>query len=346
MGHEPLILFDMDGVLVDVTGSYREVTRLSVLLYLREVVGAHIQKRDFLPPSDVSFIKKRGGLNNDWDLTDSILNAFLLHSLSGIEESRADAFIALRTKGDDTALLVELRSLLEGIDLSALESLTAGSSAREVFRMMEDSEPGGAGRRSPLLMNQGDVGTGNLSKRIFQEIYLGRELFEEIYGEKPILYRSKGYIVRERMIPDEAHLGELATFGTLAIATGRPDLEARYALRRFGIEGYFRTIVSEDDVVEAEKQSQVSLRKPDPFSLRLCVKRSGWRGSADAFYVGDMPDDIIAARRADMTPIGFVNSRSSETVEEQEEHRALLMQRGAEAVFGNFEELSHYLLHR
>jgi hypothetical protein len=59
-----------------------------------------------------------------------------------------------------------------------------------------------------------------------------------------------------------------------------------------------------------------------------------------------MPDDIIAARRADMTPIGFVNRRSSETLEEQEEHRALLMQRGAEAVFGNFEELSHYLLHR
>jgi phosphoglycolate phosphatase-like HAD superfamily hydrolase len=138
MGHTSLILFDMDGVLVDVTGSYREVTRLSVLLYLREVVGARIQDEGFLPLADVASIKKSGGLNNDWDLTDSIISAYLMHSLSGIEGSLVREFIALREVDEDGALLLELRPLFERIDLSTLESLASESRAPDLFHRIPD----------------------------------------------------------------------------------------------------------------------------------------------------------------------------------------------------------------
>ena len=77
MKKRSLIIFDMDGVLVDVTGSYREVVRLSVVYYLRHVIGAKNLSDNFISLEDVSTIKKSGGLNNDWDLTYTILDTLL-----------------------------------------------------------------------------------------------------------------------------------------------------------------------------------------------------------------------------------------------------------------------------
>jgi HAD superfamily phosphatase len=53
------LLFDMDGVLVDVSGSYRQAIRETV----RRFSGSGISDRA------VRAYKSRGGLNNDWDLT-------------------------------------------------------------------------------------------------------------------------------------------------------------------------------------------------------------------------------------------------------------------------------------
>jgi len=53
------LLFDMDGVLVDVSGSYRQAIRETV----RSLSGAGISDQA------IRAYKHRGGLNNDWDLT-------------------------------------------------------------------------------------------------------------------------------------------------------------------------------------------------------------------------------------------------------------------------------------
>ncbi len=57
------ILFDMDGVLVDVEKSYR----LAIQQTVKELLGIEIS------PADIQKYKNRGGLNNDWDLTEAIL---------------------------------------------------------------------------------------------------------------------------------------------------------------------------------------------------------------------------------------------------------------------------------
>jgi phosphoglycolate phosphatase-like HAD superfamily hydrolase len=187
------------------------------------------------------------------------------------------------------------------------------------------------------------VKSGNLTKRIFQELYLGDELFQHIYGEEPIFYFDGGHIERERMIPTSAQLNELSKSHTLSIATGRPEVEAEYALTQFSIKHYFRTMVSEDNVVEAEKGCPQSLRKPHPFSISLCMEKSGYTPHDCVHYIGDMPDDMVAARRAKINPVGFVNGNSSESDKQRHAHAVLLVQHGACGVINNFDELISFL---
>ena len=99
-------------------------------------------------------------------------------------------------------------------------------------------------------------------------------------------------------------------------------------------------MVSEDDVVKAEEDGSESLRKPHPFSLNLCMKRCGYTQDDTVYYVGDMPDDIIASRAAKVYAIGFVNKESEE---QRNEHMALLEQHGAYNVCSDFDEIISYL---
>lgn len=58
------IIFDMDGVLVDVTKSYREVIRVTASNFLcRKVTKTEVDK-----------IKNKIGMNNDWDATYALIN--------------------------------------------------------------------------------------------------------------------------------------------------------------------------------------------------------------------------------------------------------------------------------
>ena len=338
MSKKPLIIFDMDGVLVDVTNSYRDVTRRSVIEYLCQVLGADVSD-DFITLADVASVKRKGGLNNDWDLTDTILNAYLIKAYHHIDETVLKQLREVKAAGDDHAVFEQIRRVQLTIDTAKLEDLVRKQRAPALFSAAQWSE----GDRSPFLLNQGDVQSGNLTKRIFQELYLGNDLFRQIYGEAPIFYCNGGYIERERMIPTLAQLDVLSGSYTLSIATGRPGVEAEYALTQFSIGHYFKTMVSEDNVVEAERECIESLRKPHPFSISLSMEKSGYTSNDSVYYIGDMPDDMVAAGRAQIHPIGFVNGDTEENEEQKHEHAVLLEHHGASGVFSYFSELISFL---
>jgi phosphoglycolate phosphatase-like HAD superfamily hydrolase len=368
-----LVVFDMDGVLVDVSVSYREVVRLSVAAYMRAVLGADSLPGEVVTLADVEEIKKAGGYGNDWDLTSAIIDLLLRRyfdapnrPLSG-QGTPADQ--ARRTRSDVERLRV-IQSMHKSFDT---RTLVAGAKIKPASLLFaEDREAGGGSERppdegqpgcgvkSPFIYDDGDVGTGNLVKRIFQELYLGPVLFEEIYGMKAIFDREiagrgKAFIDRERLIPTTAHLVELESLGGLAVATGRPRVEAVYPLKKFVIAHLFKAVVSEDDVAEAEKTHGRPLRKPDPFSVALAIKRSGLGPASEqahapecsAFYVGDMPGDMTAGLGAGARPLGFVASGGSADSENDvrgiARHGDLLLQAGAEAVFFDYDELIGYV---
>lgn len=58
------LLFDMDGILVDVTKSYRKAIQLTAQYFLKREV--------FVP--EIETIKSQVGMNNDWDATYALIN--------------------------------------------------------------------------------------------------------------------------------------------------------------------------------------------------------------------------------------------------------------------------------
>jgi len=60
------VLFDMDGVLVDVSGSYRLAVKKTVEFFLGHEISL----------SQIQEYKNKGGFNNDWDLTQKILKDY------------------------------------------------------------------------------------------------------------------------------------------------------------------------------------------------------------------------------------------------------------------------------
>ncbi|MFH1306558.1 MAG: histidinol-phosphate transaminase [Candidatus Micrarchaeota archaeon] len=60
---QPLLIFDMDGVLVDVSNSYRKAIQQTVLFFCKKEPT----------PDEIQQYKQRGGLNSDWDLTEEII---------------------------------------------------------------------------------------------------------------------------------------------------------------------------------------------------------------------------------------------------------------------------------
>ena len=59
MNNGRLLIFDMDGVLVDVTDSYRA----AIIASVKEICGVEVSQ------ADIQRYKNRGNSNNDWDLT-------------------------------------------------------------------------------------------------------------------------------------------------------------------------------------------------------------------------------------------------------------------------------------
>ncbi|UCB46329.1 MAG: HAD hydrolase-like protein [Spirochaetota bacterium] len=334
---KPLLMLDMDGVLVDVGDSYREVIRNSVALYLREFIGADITSAEFIKPNDVARIKQSGGLSNDWELTYVIIDAILKRYFDNKNLDLFDSFIKLREESNDVKLLKEGKNLLIRAHRSFLESGIGKTPIAAIY--YEEKEK----KSSPFLMNRNDIGSGNLVKRIFQELYLGEKLFRKNHSLEPIFHNARGYIERERLIPSKGQLKKLSRLCALAIATGRPLAEADHALERFTIKKFFCVLVTEDDVERAQKRSDEVLRKPHPFMIKSCMERCGYKAGETTFYVGDMPDDIGAALRAGAVPIGFVDENSGVTSDEIRDHRKLISDKGAVKVFGNFEELVDFI---
>ena len=89
----------------------------------------------------------------------------------------------------------------------------------------------------------------------------------------------------------------------LGIATGRPRFEAELVLKRFGILEYFDAMTTMDEVKKAELHAGKSLRKPHPYSLLATAKHLHVTDSL--LYIGDLPDDMLAAKQGGFQAAAF-----------------------------------------
>jgi phosphoglycolate phosphatase-like HAD superfamily hydrolase len=325
MQKQSLIVFDMDGVIIDVSGSYRETVRQTARLFFKGARSWEDLPDPLFPLSDLAAVKQGGGLNNDWDLTFLVIGLLfqLVNEPSEINDpdpwSRYNKMIA-------QCDVVELSRYLKSIKNPLTSLLNKNDKLKNNI---------------VTSFYVGNVGSGNIIKQIFQEIYLGKDLFRTTYRRNPEMYHGEGYILEEKVLIDGTILDKLSENYLLAIATGRPKAEADYPLAHFQILEYFREIYTLDECIKEEQRilkdsgKKVSLSKPHPFMLDAIAETIG--GIVDGYYyVGDMPDDMLAAKRS---RTGFKGIGILLSAPDKENLKKNLVQAGADYIIDDFAEL-------
>jgi phosphoglycolate phosphatase-like HAD superfamily hydrolase len=325
-----LIVFDMDGVIVDVSKSYRDTVRQAARLFFKGAPGWDGLPEPLFSLQDLAAIKQGGGLNNDWELTYHVLD--LLLTRINIPDLPQET---------DPGRLHE--KALQGCSLEDLVRFLT-SHRSPLFHLQQ--EAGTHHSRFIQKMSSNDVGSGNVIKQIFQEIYLGRNLFTATYHLPTSYATGEGLITRETLLIDPPVFQTLAAENLLALATGRPEAEAIYALDHFKIRPYFSSLFSLDDCLRAEKSvmakthKTVSLSKPHPFMLDAIAEIHA-PNTMQRYYIGDMPDDMLAANRSDYgyTGIGIVTASPNKADLQQALHIS-----GARHVIQDISELNKILV--
>jgi len=247
------IIFDMDGVLLDITDSIRAAACLAVPYYLRTVLGWPASDELVTSP-DVELFKNAGGFNDDIDL----VYALVLHYVAkGHEHPMAtpDTLNVIQPKLNRYAARIGDR----GGWLRAAENIAFENLSQEDRLAVETDYC------KPLI------------KQVFLEMFAG-DLCEQLYGAPATLYTGPGYILKDKPLID---LTKLPADVPLGMQTGRSQAEAQVGLELCGLAG----MIAEDHLVTKIN----GFPKPLPGGLRLLAKRMGFHA---AVYIGDTRDDL------------------------------------------------------
>ncbi len=314
--HPDIIIFDVDGTLIDVSRSYREAAPVAASIYLR-LLG-------LIPPpltGDVyDTFKRMTGFNDDWDLTTGLLRALL----SGLPDALP---LSPRAWTDQGALITALQAAarpLAGLmpPLPEWESLIIA--VRAAGGGLTGLDQAISGRNAHLIWRTGDAATTDLVQRIFSECYLGAELFAGDYGYPARFQTGPGLIETEELLVSRGTLAVLSQHTALGIATGRARFEMAHPLKRMDLSRFFGAVATMTDALEAQKPGGESLLKPHPYLLQRAADALDPSGQKSAAYIGDAPDDIIAACRANAAgPRRWIGVGIASTTAQVEHYRHL-----------------------
>lgn len=251
-----------------------------------------------LPDSSIQKLKNAGGFNNDWDVTYA-LAFYVLAMEEGFDQSLDEWVEMLKAEGGG---LGGAKTVVD----DALGTVELG-------RIYQQWNP-------------------DQMRNLFQQLYLGKQLFEKIEN-KPAELNTKGLILSEPVIINSKTIENLKEQVQLGILTGRPKIEAQIALRRADLDTNEDLIYTMDDW---------KFGKPDPRALIAIAEQAG---ASKILYIGDTLDDIATAENAESDDperkylgVGVLTGGLS-----GEEGRELFFDAGAEQVLGNINELPDIL---
>ncbi|MEA2086509.1 MAG: HAD-IA family hydrolase [Candidatus Caldatribacteriota bacterium] len=252
------LVFDIDGVLIDVQDSFKKAVCQTVQFYFKEILRFQ-GSENLINPEEVEYFKMAGGFNNDWNLTSAVV---LFYLMKARENNLRDIDV--------------FRSIEPDIKKFTTEMLPSGGGLVKVIDLIE--EDGNIREEILALWDR------NLITKIFQEIYAGEEHCYNIYGFHPSLIKKDGLIKQERIIIDKNKKDFLQNF-SFGILTGRNKREARVALERLGWDD----IVSKEKIVTADD----GVEKPHPQGLK---KITNSLKTKLGIYIGDTWDDLSTVK--------------------------------------------------
>ncbi len=300
------IVFDCDGVLIDVSEAYRKAVAETVSRITEAFTGIRLPE-DLIDEEVIHAFKKTGGFNNDWDLTYAII-AYVISrlprrnldqfdeaaeaSLSFDDPNKRLCYIANNVEKDSFPALTELKQGLfnyaGSLDETGISSIDGNL-----------DQPLGTNLRRALGCPR--LAGADLIPTLFEQLFCGTELYEKTFGAKPPFDEAgRGFVEESRLIITPKTLERLARqmggphFG---IASGSMATPARHVLGETLDEMNPEAQVWMDDVDRAEEEiGEDNLGKPNPFSLTNASR--ALEPFERALYVGDTMADLIMVKRA------------------------------------------------
>jgi HAD superfamily hydrolase (TIGR01548 family) len=253
------IVFDCDGVLIDVTNSYDLAIKKTVDFIANEMTS--VNGTNLVTTAMIDGFKASGGFNDEVDVTYALILSVVAAKKLGRPFSE---FVYEVIKKSDQTGIKSVEIFLDSltIDLSDIKLKLAYPGKR--FE--------------------------NLLSSIFDEMFYGKELFTQLYKRQPKFFTGKGLIENDIVLINENLLDELHKKfkNNIAIVTGRGFFSASYSLKKL----FDQFNLKNSRFLEDEPRE---MAKPNPQPLTSSIREMG---ASCSMFVGDSTEDYIMARKA------------------------------------------------
>jgi phosphoglycolate phosphatase-like HAD superfamily hydrolase len=252
------IIFDCDGVLIDVTNSYDTTINKTISYVLKEIADITVDTP--LTNEILLKFKSTGGFNDEIDITYSGILCFI--AAKKLNKDPAELILDVLNNADDTGIAY-IEDFLNKIDVDIADI------------------------KSRLGYPSADK--NDLIHATFDQLFFGPELYSKIF-QKESKFSENGFIENDNVIVNSELIEALKKrFNSkIAIVTGRGfnaiSSSLKEILNQFNIEN---SVFLEDESRD--------LAKPNPQSLIRSMKGLG---SKNCLYVGDSMEDMILAQKA------------------------------------------------
>jgi len=252
------IIFDCDGVLIDVTESYDVTINKTISYVLKEIADITVDTP--LTNEILLKFKSTGGFNDEIDITYSGILCFI--AAEKLNKNPTEFISEVLDNADDSGIVYAENFLSKiNVDISDVKARLGYPSTDK----------------------------NDLIHSTFDQLFFGPELYSKIFQKKS-KFSEKGFIENDNVIVNSELIEALKEKfnGKIAIVTGRGfnaiSSSLKEILNQFNVEN---SVFLEDESRD--------LAKPNPQSLIRAMKGLN---SKNCLYVGDSMEDIILTQKA------------------------------------------------
>ena len=252
------IIFDCDGVLIDVTKSYDTTINKTISYVLKETANIIVET----PLTDEILLKFKstGGFNDEIDITYSGVLCYI--AAKKLNKNTTELIIDVLDNADDSGITY-VENFLSKIDVDVSDIKSR--------------------------LGYPSLDKNDLIHTTFDQLFFGPELYRKIF-QKESNFSEKGFIENDNVIVNSELVEALKKKfdDKIAIVTGRGfnaiSSSLKELLNQFNVEN---SVFLEDEPRD--------LAKPNPQSLIRAMKGLN---SKNCLYVGDSMEDMMLAQKA------------------------------------------------